>query len=598
MKKLWNLTKKSDDILVFIIIAITLWITYFWYSYDFGIHGDDYLRVGRVLGASTEELLEQINFWALESSEGRPLHPLLILLFSYLGFQIGGIQAIYFFAFAILTLNAFLFYLLLKRIFNQPSFTVTGTLSFCLFHADISKIWLTSVIGYHPALSLFLIAAHFYLGKRRALSYFFIFCSLFIQEYSFCLFFAAPLFRKTSFSKLKRNILLNTFTLTGLLFIVFVLRKLLGENRVSELKIFPAVLRGIHNMIFGPVVSLGTYVSRPLETLASLNDEKILLIFLLSCFTGFVWVISRLKFDSLNKELLQRSLFENKLFHLNAPSIFQDYVRVIILGLTLLFLAYPLTLLPTYSVYEITGAKSRIHFVAIVGASILTGAIFSISLFFSNTYSRRRMANVSIACLFSLLVGYGLLVQIDYKDSWQIQRSFWTQVVNICPDIEQGTVILVKPIKNPRYSRPRQFDTYEENTWAYPWVLEQIYKIPRTWKFKPSLYVLEKDWETNIDSLVKSNTDIGGTESIYESIYEILTRSQFLYQGDNRIDGPNLIVLEEKDGVLIRKTQPLKLDGEEFFLKLPPISEDTKLEKKAFYRYLVLPAGEKGVPIS
>jgi len=589
MRRMWKLAQKHrSDILVCIILAITIWITYFWYSSGFGLNGDDYLRISQIIGEPLGEVFSQIKYWFFNKSEGRPLHPFLVFSLSYLGFQIGGLQATYLLAFCILTINAFLFYLLLKRIFNQPSFSVTGVLAFALFPADNSKIWLTAVLGYHLALSLFLVASHFYLSEKRILSYLLISCSLLIQEYSFVLFFAAPLLKRLSASKLKREVYLNTFILTCILFAVFIIRKLLGEGRVAELNIFSALLRSLHNMLFGPAVSLGMYISRPFQTLEALNEEGILLILIPLCFVGFTLLISRLKFSKVNDYLLEWLKIKYNFLFLSAPSVFKDFAKLVGLGYTLLILAYPLTLLPSYSIYSITGPDSRIHSVAVFGASVLVGTASSIILFVAGLYHKKKIATFCISCLFSLLVGYGLIVQIDYKDSWQIQKSFWTQVVNLCPDIEDGTVIVIETIDNPTYPRTRQFDTYGENSWTYPWILEQIYNIPDNWQLKPTLHLLKQGWED--DTLISSSNG-------NESLSQLLSRSQLTYHQDTAIESSNLIFLEEKNGLLIRRTQPVMINDKEYFLKLPSSSKSEKLEKKGFYKYLILPEQEENMLI-
>lgn len=127
----------GNTIKVFLLLAITTWIAHFWHSASFGLYEDDYGRVSQVMGITWLELWDLI----LNKSfgQGRPLHDGLIYLFSFLGLKLGGLHVVYWIGYAIVTINSFLFYLLLKRMFAKQGFAIIGALAFCLFPAGHSE---------------------------------------------------------------------------------------------------------------------------------------------------------------------------------------------------------------------------------------------------------------------------------------------------------------------------------------------------------------------------------------------------------------------------------------------------------------------------
>ena len=125
--------KNLDSLKILVLLAITTWIAHFWHSASFGLYEDDLGRFAHSMGMTWSE------FWGALQNQGRPLHEGLINLFLLLGFKLGGLPGIYLIGYIILTVNAFLFYGLLKRLSNQQVFVVTGALAFCLFPADTTQ---------------------------------------------------------------------------------------------------------------------------------------------------------------------------------------------------------------------------------------------------------------------------------------------------------------------------------------------------------------------------------------------------------------------------------------------------------------------------
>jgi hypothetical protein len=316
-------------------------------------------------------------------------------------------------------------------------------------------------------------------------------------------------------------------------------------------------------MAQGPLVSMGTYFYRPIQTLLAINPEILIAIALTAPVLAFV--LLRLPQES---GLLLRSL----LGKIRRPAAIRDLppqtqkmMRLGISGLLMLVLAYPLTF--TIRAYAISGRDTRVHFAAVLGASVVWGCFCWFLLAFAEAQRRRWLAALPIAALLGFLVGFGFLVQKDYARSWSLQRAFWTDVLRLSPDLEEGTVILVQP---EGLVETRHIDA---NTWNLPRILDQILVLPEAWGEPPRVFRLRPGWEERILAEDGSFVLNGGTVAAPPSLYTEVTSDRVIFldwQGDE----------------LIRRTEPLLLGEAELALK--PIGIAAQGIGRGFlYPYLV-----------
>ena len=73
-----------------------------------------------------------------------------------------------------------------------------------------------------------------------------------------------------------------------------------------------------------------------------------------------------------------------------------------------------------------------------------------------------------IALWLALLLGFGQVIQEDYRQGWVSQRRFWSYLVAQIPDVRAGTVVLVEPLPLGDVTQ------IGANTWNLPRVLEQL----------------------------------------------------------------------------------------------------------------------------
>jgi hypothetical protein len=229
----------------------------------------------------------------------------------------------------------------------------------------------------------------------------------------------------------------------------------------------------------------------------------------------------------------------------------QELLRLLT-GFVLLALAYALAF--TIPAAAADGRDSRVHLAAVVGTAWLAAWGATLLLNLARRYGGKlagalRLAGIAIlAAFFALQVGYGALIQRDYAASWQYQRQFWTQLLPLITDMEDGDIILVEP------SVLRATGQIGVITWNTPRVLQQIYYFPAEWQAPPRVYRLEGGWEQHLispDGLVHIDES---TMFIPESMYV-------------EVESEQVIFIEVQGERLVRHNAPLLLNDTQYPVK-------------------------------
>jgi len=477
------------------------------------------------------------------------------------------LHGIYLIAYGLVTLNAFLYYTLLKRIGDPKAFAFTGALAFCLFPADLTRAWLTSGLGLQPPLTYLLVALHCYLSGRRKLSYAVILASLLSYETTFLPFLAAPLLEVRRDSRLSRRFAKHAVVLGLLLCAVVLMRKASGESRIGNLDLLAAIRLSMHNVLEGPITSMATFFYRPLQALATLNLEST--VFLAVSVAVLSWFLFRQTPDTSPDELRLTARFEARIVRLDLPGYLASVTRPAMTGFIMLVLAYPLALTATASATATRELGTRSHLAAAVGGCMLFGSVCSAVFFAASAYGRVRPVVLGLAGYYGLLVVFGLSVQRDSVANWQYVRAFWSDVVRLCPDMTDGTRILVADsiLRRPR-RRPSWTLSINQ--------LNNIYRFPDSWEVEPNVYQLRKNWRIQM-------AGEGNLLRINEAVMYV----DYLPERGEKVESSNVILLEERDGELTRRTEPLRIAGREFPLKQPSSSGPADFEKGHMYSYLI-----------
>ncbi|MCZ8365306.1 MAG: hypothetical protein PX481_03070 [Microcystis sp. M53603_WE2] len=545
-------------ITTFLTIALITWIAHFWYFNHLGLYEDDYAFIGNILTMDFSRFVDSVKNMNLAFFQGRVVGFNILFFSAYFAGKLGGLPLIYISAYLLALTNNILFYLFLQRLWNQPIFVLTGTLAFTLFPADNTRAFLTH-IHILPAITFLLLAFLSYLNDKKIWSYLLITASFLSYETCFLLFITAPFLTKKPQSEIFKELIKHLFILGTIFLVVLILRKLTGDSRVGDLDIATAIFTPIRQIITGPFVCLGTFVYRPWQTLHNLRGE--LLIFVPLSLLMLLWLF------------LQNSRFSGLDSGENWPIIKQ----LSLLGISLLFLAYPLTF--TVPATLISGRDSRVHAAGVVGASILGGILGYLIVYLANSYRQKNLAALLLATYFSLLIGFGIIVQQQNKLSWKYQQAFWADVIQLAPDLSDGQVILVDAPSLPWGSQLYPF------AWSMPSVVGQLYQFPWQWKNVPKLYKLNPDWQLKIaaNGEIALNNDNG------------LLFFYYPWEPARQVKTSEIILLQEKDGKLVRTTTPIVAGAKKFSFK--PLTNSTidSFDKGYLYDYLIAPNNKKSV---
>jgi len=557
-KSMTLLNNKSLKITTFLTIALITWIAHFWYFNHLGLYEDDYAFIGNILTMDFSRFVDSVKNMNLAFFQGRVVGFNILFFSAYFAGKLGGLPLIYISAYLLALTNNILFYLFLQRLWNQPIFVLTGTLAFTLFPADNTRAFLTH-IHILPAITFLLLAFLSYLNDKKIWSYLLITASFLSYETCFLLFITAPFLTKKPQSEIFKELIKHLFILGTIFLVVLILRKLTGDSRVGDLDIATAIFTPIRQIITGPFVCLGTFVYRPWQTLHNLRGE--FLIFVPLSLLMLLWLF------------LQNSRFSGLDSGENWPIIKQ----LSLLGISLLFLAYPLTF--TVPATLISGRDSRVHAAGVVGASILGGILGYLIVYLANSYRQKNLAALLLATYFSLLIGFGIIVQQQNKLSWKYQQAFWADVIQLAPDLSDGQVILVDAPSLPWGSQLYPF------AWSMPSVVGQLYQFPWQWKNVPKLYKLNPDWQLKIaaNGEIALNNDNG------------LLFFYYPWEPARQVKTSEIILLQEKDGKLVRTTTPIVAGAKKFSFK--PLTNSTidSFDKGYLYDYLIAPNNKKSV---
>ena len=151
---------------------------------------------------------------------------------------------------------------------------------------------------------------------------------------------------------------------------------------------------------------------------------------------------------------------------------------------------------------------------------------------------------------------------------WVIQKEFWSDVIPLIPDMEEGTVVLVDP------SRLRDTLYIGANFWNLPRVLDQIYHYPSEWVETPKVYRLVPDWQKHIVTEEGRFQLDGSTTFAPPATFKNVPNS-------------DVVLIETNSGEPVRRTEPLVIDGVEFPLKELATTGPLHVEEGYLFDYLI-----------
>ena len=493
---------------------------------SFGWYEDDLTIIPQAVAMEPGQLLTSIgSYIANLHGHARPLSNSMIYLFSNLGWRIAGLAGPYLIGFLIEAANIVLFYALIRLVWGARLAFLAG-LAYVLFSADTTQAFLTHSLGLQPSITMLLLAFHAYLSKRWLPAYLLAFLILFSYETPFPVFLAVPLFERTDRRTLVRRAMIHAAILAAMLAVAYGVRAWVGEERVTGQPISSLLLSSMTHMAVGPVVSLGTYAYRPLQALASGSNSVLLLAVI-----GILVIVTGLGLQDRAAAGPGQS----------ADGI-RAYLHPIGVGMVMLILAYALAL--TARPYAISGRDTRVHSAAVVGAALVVGALMGTARDLAAGRRSRAVVLWGMSIWLGLMIGFGLMVQQDYVRAWELQRSFWRDLLPQVQDAGEGTVVIVDP------AGLTDTEQIGANTWNLPRVLERLYRMPSDWKVPPRVYRGLAEWREYL-ILPDGSLRIDGDT----------TQAPL---GEHTItDWDHLIVIHTGQGV-VRRKEPLVIDAVDY----------------------------------
>ncbi|MBV9579252.1 MAG: hypothetical protein JO057_11755 [Chloroflexi bacterium] len=448
------------------LIAALVWLAQFHHFRDFGLYEDDYWFISEAMGKNVDYLQRRFVTAFTTLPQGRPLGFFLPDLLSFVGDKLGGLAGIYLVGFAVVTLNTFLCYRLLRT--RVPiAAAVVGAGVFCLFPSDTTKILLTHDFQLQPSLTFALLSGLAYASGRRPLAYVVSVGALLSYENGFLALFALPLFTTRCWDRrLVRELIQHVLILLGIVAAVVVVRYFVGEGRAtSSLGNVGAILPLFaSSLVLGPARSLAGMLYGPLKAVPTWNLETIAAAAL--GFLGFfvvLWRVPRPKAEV------------------------RQAVQVAIAGAVMLVIGYALAF-THYPPNALVGRGTSVHLGATLGMSVLATGLAWLVLGW-----RPRLAIALISGYLALAVGYYVTIERDFVRSWQLQREFWQQVQACCSDLQDGTVLLytLSSAEEPTF--------IFTNSWADPLILGETFAFPTTWSQPPRLFSLT-EWQNRVQA--------------------------------------------------------------------------------------------------
>lgn len=235
------------------------------------------------------------------------------------------------------------------------------------------------------------------------------------------------------------------------------------------------------------------------------------------------------------------------------------YLQLTVAGLMMMVFGY-LTILPSvYWPAWPNDFSSRVGYAAAIGASLAVAGAVNFVVASISSFFRLRNTGLLFILPASLLVGLSVansyLVQLQYVESWKIQRHFYSAVHNAVPDLADGTLAILVNV-------PDRYETVEAVTFSHN-AMRLLYNNPtidatslNTNDFEASeLVIVENgiiphpwlDQPHPFNSILILVYSEDGKVRIAGSISEI---------SDLPLTHPEIVKVRSNKALILKKTQP------------------------------------------
>jgi hypothetical protein len=560
----------DNPVFRFSFFALLVWIAYYFHFPKFGLYEDDYWFIGIPANTPLKELWEiMINhFFDFQNNHGRYIAVFLPWILAFINFKIGGLWFTYIFGIILVALNVFLFHKIIKSRFPSE-LAFIAALAFLYFPADTTKALLVHIYQLQISLLFLMLAGVFWIRSKKWISYIFATLCLLMYESPFLPFILFPLLDEISFSRsFLKKFINHLLIVSSIILIVFFTRKLLGESRVDSLTLLETSKRIIFSVIGGPLIALFSFLRSPFQALSEIEYTLPYIIASFLILLPFIWLITS-RFKENNSRFTHISLTAKHFkTALDIDPVILTALKGIGVGILMAMVGY-LFSVTHYPPTALNGRATSVHLAATFGTALFTGSFFYFILIIVKKNFRIAFS-VLLSFYFAVLSGYGALIQKDFIKGWELQKDLMMQIVEKCPDIDDGTIILLSP---ENLLNPKNVISY---SWALPMILENLFYFPVHWERPPRITFYNEFY---------FNLDIDSNSQFY-----LKPRYAFLYDNDTIVNlrQNNVIFIENTDGKYQRIDTLFVLNKDTLFTK-PFIGKDniTNLEPRRLYPYII-----------
>lgn len=415
----------------FVLISLTCILAHFWYSHYFGFYEDDYWATTPSLDRSLVDIPRIFGNAFTSWPQGRPLNHSLPMAQAIVGMHLGGVPGIYLVGCLGLILNSWLVFLVCRN-FLPPAGALICALYYILHPSDTTRPYLVHTAHVQGSMTFFLLGAWLWCRGRawRFASYPVAALSLASYETAFIPFLTLPLFLATGFRDVLRRMLPHLACCAIVIAVFAGVRLSKGESRAAGALGDPAesLHRIVTSLYLGPITSaksafFGAVQGWALFDLTTAISALAITIFL-------VWLVTR-----------QTSVSSPSMAGTVRPA--GPHPGWITLVAALVWSsAYVLTLI-NYPPTQTIGRGTSTHTAAAWGMGVLIGTAFTwVARTPLPKIPRWFLSALGLAAFIGML-SFDRWIQREYVRSWELQRDFWRQVLQLTPEADGGYSILV-----------------------------------------------------------------------------------------------------------------------------------------------------------
>jgi hypothetical protein len=465
-----------NRLLVPALLAGLIWLCFYRLSGGFGFYDDDLHFFGIVTNyESPGELWGWIKYCWMKWPQGRPMGYTAMYSLAYLGDWLGGLAGYQLLSMLLAWVNSLLFYRLVARHVNARA-ALPAVLFFSLAAISTVQLAFTFAFYYSVAVFFFLVAANLYPTRWRALSYLFLALAMLSQEPITLAFLFFPLLilplNKQGVMTWIKHAACWLLVIGTILAIRWKIGDPWGSNRVADIAGSPVatLTRSLESTVNGFGTHWKLIFLRPIQAF-----ENLTLAGSLAFAVAAVIVRTLLHWNTTAKPARDAI----------APPVDHSLVRMAVVGLLCMSVPYAAYFRDYwYPCTAETGFFSAVHIITMFGSALVVGAIWNVLI---NLPALRLYATVAASIYFASLVLFGQVLQKDLAMNWSGQKEFWRELYRLCPDLTDGTDVLVLNKNLPTRRFASQFSWPDELT------LGRQYRFPTEWKRAPRAFFVNSD---------------------------------------------------------------------------------------------------------